>query len=119
MKIIYESIIHDSDLMKELETIIDFSIPRFQRYLSEGKKIYDAIESQLNIFPVGVVPLHAKEGYIFIRDGRNSDTHIYEYDITLFEQAEAKYRGIHVQYVKTREMDLGLSYQYLKLELIK
>lgn len=119
MKIVYESLIHDSELMKELESIIDFSIPRFQRYLSEGKKIYDAIESQLNIFPVGVVPLHAKEGYIFIRDGKNADTHVYEYDITLFEQAEAKYRGIHTQYVKTREMDLGLSYQYIKLELIK
>lgn len=119
MRIIYQKMVEDGEILKELETIIDFSIPQFQRYLQEGKKIYEAIESQLNIFPVGVVPLHAKEGYIFIRDGKNADTTVYEYDITLFEQPEAKYRGIHTQFVKTREMDLGTSYQYIKLELIK
>jgi hypothetical protein len=119
MRIIYQKMVEDTEIMKQLETIVDFSIPRFQRYLTEGRKIYDAIESQLNIFPVGVVPLHAKEGYIFIRDGKNADTCVYEYDIALFEEPEAKYRGIHTQFVKTREMDMGVSYQYIKLELLK
>ncbi|HWY97606.1 MAG TPA: hypothetical protein VNY36_00855 [Bacteroidia bacterium] len=119
MRIMYQKMVEDSEIMKELETIVDFSIPRFQQYLTEGRKIYDAIESQLNIFPVGVVPLHAKEGYIFIRAGKNADTCVYEYDIALFEEPEAKYRGIHTQFVKSREMDLGISYQYIKLELIK
>lgn len=119
MRIVYEKMIEDNEIMKELESIVDFSIPQFQRYLAEGKKIYDAIESQLNIFPVGVVPLHPKEGYIFIRAGKKADTWVYEYDIALFEEPDAKYRGIHTQYVMTREMDLGMSYQYIKLELLK
>ncbi|HSY75708.1 MAG TPA: hypothetical protein VK890_02560 [Bacteroidia bacterium] len=119
MRIMYQKMVEDSEIMKELDTIVDFSIPQFQRYLTEGRKIYDAIESQLNIFPVGVVPIHAKEGYIFIRAGKNADTCVYEYDIALFEEPEAKYRGIHTQFVKSREMDLGISYQYIKLELIK
>lgn len=119
MRIIYQQMVEDTEIMKQLESIVDFSIPRFQKYLSEGRKIYEAIESQLNIFPVGVVPLRAKEGYIFIRDGKNADTTVYEYDIALFEESEAKYRGIHTQFVKTREMDMGVSYQYIKLELLK
>jgi hypothetical protein len=119
MRIVYEKMVEDSDIMKELESIVDFSIPQFQRYLTEGRKIYDAIESQLNIFPVGVVPLRAKEGYIFLRAGKNADTCVYEYDIALFEEPDAKYSGIHTQFVKKREMDIGLSYQYIKLELIK
>jgi|SRR6185312_6763927 len=119
MRIIYEKMVEDDELMKELESIIDYSIPRFKHYLGEGKKIYESIESQLNIFPVGVVPLQAKSGYLFIRDGKNADTHVYEYDVTLFEQPEATYRGIHTHFVKTQEMDLGMSYQYIKLELIK
>jgi hypothetical protein len=119
MHIVYEKIFQDSDLMQELECIINYSIPQFERYLAEGKKIYETIELQLNIFPVGVIPLKAKEGYIFIRDGKNADTQVYEYDITLFEQPEGKYRGIHTQYVKTCETGLSLTYQYIKLELIK
>ena len=89
MQLIYEKIFQDNKLMKELENIINFSIPHFETYLLEGKKIYDAIESQLHIFPVGVVPLHSKEGYLFIRDGKNGNTQVYEYDITLFEQPDA------------------------------
>lgn len=119
MQLIYEKIFLDSKLMQELETIINFSIPHFENHLAEGKKIYDAIESQLNIFPVGVVPLRCKEGYLFIRDGKNADTKIYEYDITLFEQSDAKYRGIHTEYIKTWETDLSITYQHIKLELLK
>jgi len=117
--IIYEKIVTDSHMIQELESIINFSIPQFERYLAEGKKMYETIESQLSIFPVGVVPIRAKEGYIFIRDGKNADTRVYEYDITLFEQPEGKYRGIHTQYVKTWESGLHSTYQYIKLELIK
>jgi len=117
--IIYEKIVTDSHMIQELESIINFSIPQFERYLAEGKKMYETIESQLNIFPVGVVPIRAKEGYIFIRDGKNADTRVYEYDITLFEQPEGKYRGIHTQFVKTCESGLHSTYQYIKLELIK
>ena len=119
MQLVYEKIFHDNRLMQELESIINFSIPHLENHLAEGKKIYDAIESQLNIFPVGVVPLSSKEGYLFIRDGKNADTNVYEYDITFFEQSDAKYRGIHSEYVKTWETDLSMTYQYIKLELLK
>jgi len=119
MQLVYEKIFHDNRLMHELESIINFSIPHLENHLAEGKKIYDAIESQLNIFPVGVIPLRSKEGYLFIRDGKNADTNVYEYDITFFEQSDAKYRGIHTEYVKTWETDLSMTYQYIKLELLK
>ena len=119
MQLIYEKIFHDTKLMRELESIINFSIPHLENHLAEGKKIYDAIESQLTIFPVGVVTLRSKEGYLFIRDGKNADTKVYEYDITLFEQSDAQYRGIHTEYIKTWETDLGITYQYIKLELLK
>jgi hypothetical protein len=119
MQLVYEKLIRDGKLMRELESIINFSIPHFENYMAEGKKIYDIIESQLNIFPVGVVPLRCKEGYMFIRDGKNADTKVYEYDITLFEQSDAKYRGIHTEFIKTWESDLGITYQYIKLELLK
>jgi hypothetical protein len=119
MQIVYERIFQDDNLMQELESIVNFSIPQFEIYLAEGKKIYAAIEAQLNIFPVGVVPLHSKEGYLLITDGKKADTVVYEYDITLFENADSKYRGIHTEYVKTCEKGIGLTYEYIKLELIK
>ena len=37
-KLLYEKILHDEPLMKELESIIDFSIPQFEKHMQAGKK---------------------------------------------------------------------------------
>ena len=68
-KIIYTKMIEDDEIMQALESIINFSIPKFEQYLAEGKKIYDFIEDHLYIFPVGISPLNESEGYMFLRIG--------------------------------------------------
>lgn len=119
LTLVYNSLFTDSKLMQELESIINYSIPHFEKYLSEGKKIYDVIDNQVSIAPVGLVPLNAREGYMLLRDGKGADTQIFEYDISLFEQPDGKYRGIHTEYIKTCEAGLSISYQFIKLELIR
>ena len=61
-KLIYEKIVEDSIVMKEIEATIKFSIPKFEQYLSEGKEIYEFIESHIEVSPVGIVPLRTDEG---------------------------------------------------------
>lgn len=115
----YEKVLQDDAVMKEIETILDFSIPKFELYVAEGKKIYDVVEGQLNIFPVGVIPLHANEGYMFLKDGKNSDTKVYEYQIRLFEQPGEKYRGIHTQYVRSYSKNYINTFESIKIDLIR
>ena len=50
----YEKLLQDDELMKEIESIIDYSIPKFEHYLNEGKQIYEFAEKHMEIFPVGV-----------------------------------------------------------------
>jgi hypothetical protein len=118
-KIMYEKILEDDQLMQEIESIINFSIPQFEKYLAEGKKIYDFIESKINIFPVGIVPLQINEGYIFLQIGKNRETKIYEYQITLFENPEEKYRGIYTEYICSYEKSLSNTFENIKSDLIK
>src|SRR5690242_9568699 len=59
----YKELIEDDAIMSELESIIDFSLPRIKDSLQEGAVIYDHVESQCQISPVGVTPLYANEGY--------------------------------------------------------
>ncbi len=86
--------------MAELESIIEFSIPQFQLHITEGKKIYEFIEEQLNIYPIGVQPLYPDHGYIFIKNG-NPETKVYEYQITIFQQPDEKFRVIHATYINS------------------
>lgn len=118
-KLLYEKMLEDDQLMKELENIIDFSIPQFEKYLADGKKIYDFIESKISIFPVGIVPLNAGEGYLFLKIGKQSETTVFQYQITIFENPDERYRGIYTQYVCSYERSLANSYESIKQDLLR
>lgn len=118
-KLIYEKLVEDDLLMNEIEQIIEFSLPQFEFYLAEGKKIYDFIESKVNISPVGIMPLKSDEGYMILEDGSTDGTKIYEYQITIFNSATDKYRGIHTQYLVSYKRNIANTFESLKTELIR
>ena len=115
----YEKIITDDRLFSELEQIIDFSIPKFEYYLKEGKKIFDFIENNISISPVGVVPLKPDYGYMFLKNGNNKITYVYEYRTTLFEGSEDKYRGIHTIFIDTYKENFSTTFEFIKSDLIR
>ena len=114
----YQQIIQDDSLMAELESIIDFSIPQMKLQLGEGKKIYDFVEEQLNIYPIGVQPLYPDHGYVFIKNG-TPETEVYEYQITIFQQPDEKFRGIHTTFVKSYTKSFVNTYESIKTDLLR
>ena len=118
-RLIYDKMVEDDTLMQEIEQIIQFSLPQFEYYLSEGKKIYDFIESKVNISPLGIIPLKSDEGYLFLDDGSSYGTKVYEYQITIFSSPTDKYRGIHTHYLESYKRSFAKTYESLKTELIK
>ena len=118
-KLKYEQLLEDDKFLAEIEEILDFAIPQMQVHLDEGKEIYDFIEDQLEIYPVGVQPLKSHEGYMFLRSGNTTDTEIYEYSITLFENAREKYRGIKTEYITKYQVSLSNTFEHIKRDLLK
>lgn len=119
LNIIYEKMVSDDTLMEEIESILDFSIPKFETQLNEGKKIYDFVEDRMNVFPVGILPLNAHEGYMFLKGGECSGTNVYEFHITIFEQPEEKFRGIHTQFVKFYTHSFINTFESIKTDLVR
>lgn len=118
-KLVYDKLTGDDQLMQELEQIIQFSIPRFEHQLAEGKKIYDMLESKLSIQPVGIVPLHTDAGYLFLANGNQKETAVFEYQITIFDQPDERYRAISLQYVAAYEKTLRHTYENIKQDLLR
>src|SRR2546426_12406743 len=118
-RIIYEKIVEDDTVMQEIESIIDFSIPQMELYLKEGKKIYDFIEEHFKIFPVGIVPLSNEAGYLFLKLTTDSETRVYEYQVSIFENPEEKYRGIHMNYIVSYEKSLMNTFEAIKSDLLQ
>lgn len=119
LKLIYESVEKDTAMISEIESIINFSIPHMENHLKEGKEIYSHIENDMQIEPIGLTPLNTDEGYMFISDGRQRDTHVHQYKITFFEHANESYRGIHTSYITSFAYSYVNTYENIKLQLIK
>jgi hypothetical protein len=117
-KVVYEKIIRNDDLMQEIASIIEFSIPQMEQHLRIGKKIYDMIEEHFNFFSVGIVPLQTDAGYLFLRDGSRSDTKVFGYEVSIFENSSERYRAIHTRFISSFEKSISNTYESIKTELL-
>ena len=101
LKLTYEKLVNDDAMMLEIEQIISYALEKLNNTLKEGKEIYDFVESHLTIEAIGVMPLYSNSGYMLLRNGNQSSTLVYEYQVSFFEGKDEKYRGINTDYVDT------------------
>lgn len=119
LQLLYEQIIEDDELMKELEDIINFAVEKMKTTISSGTEIYEFVEDKLNIFPVGLVPLDINEGYFFLSEGSHRQTLVYQYRLSFFEKHDEKYRAIRTEYVNEWERNMVNTYENIKAELLR
>jgi hypothetical protein len=119
LQLIYERMIEDDELMKELEEIIHYSANEIKTTIQTGAEIYEFVENKLSIEPVGLIPLDVNEGYLLIKDAQVNATAVYQYRLTIFEKHDEKYRGIHTDYIHKWHRTVSNSPENIKHELIK
>jgi len=119
LELVYQRMLADSELMQELEQITSFALEEMQPAIQEGAGIYDFVEQQLQIEPVGIMPLYKNEGYVLVRYGSFSEVRVYNFSITLFEHKDAKYRGIKLEYIDSREKTLANTWEQIKIDIVR
>ena len=119
LRISYKQVIEDDDVMKELEEIIEFAIPIMKDTIEEGKELYEFVESNLELNPVGVEPLYNREGYLFLSKNRDTNVSIYRYQVTVFENSNENYRGISTTFEGSVIRSVANSYEAIKLSLAR
>jgi hypothetical protein len=115
----YRQMIEDDAVMNELESILEFAIPQVKESLQEGSVIYELVESNCEISPVGVTPLYAKEGYIFVTQPPERETNIYRYQMSIFEKSDEQLRALNTFFIASVECGISQTYERIKLDLIK
>jgi hypothetical protein len=119
LEVNYKRMIEDDLIMQEIESIMEYALPQFKASLDEGSYIYEYVESKCEISPVGLTSLYANEGYLFVTQPPEKETHVYRYQATIFEQSTEMMRGIHTRFMLTAERSLSSTYENLKLSLIR
>jgi hypothetical protein len=118
LQFLYEQMVEDNELMKELEEIINYSTTTIKRTIKSGTEIYEFIEHKLSIIPVGLVPLDINEGYFFLSSGKKN-TKVYHYRLSFFEKHDEKYRSIRTLYIDNQRRSMSNTYENIKADLIR
>jgi hypothetical protein len=119
LQILYEQMIEDDELMTELEEIIGYAADTMKTTISCGTEIYEFVEQNLSISPVGLVPLDIQEGYFFLSAGNSKSTRVYQYRLSIFEKHDEMYRSIKTVYLDMLERSVANTYENIKYDLIK
>ena len=119
LKVLYEQMIEDDELMQELEAIINYAASTMKNTISSGVEIYELVEDNLTINPVGIIPLDNKEGYFFLNTTANKETRVFHYRLSIFEKHDEKYRSMKSTYVNSWSKNFINSFENIKSELIR
>lgn len=119
LQLLYEQMIEDSEIMQELESIINFSASKMKTTISSGAEIYDFVEDKITITPVGLVPLDVQEGYFFLSAGKTRDTRVYHYRLSIFEKHDERFRSIKTAFIQNEMRSLASTYENIKQQLIR
>ncbi|MES2388960.1 MAG: hypothetical protein V4543_13235 [Bacteroidota bacterium] len=119
MNLIYRELVKDDDFIRDIEEIILFSLPRMEKYLQDGMELYRRVEENLSIAPVGLISLYPAEGYVMLVVPNDRETRIFEYQISVFENANERYRGLHLEFLESVRRSPANTPENLKSELIR
>lgn len=119
LELSYKQIVEDDEVMQVLTDILFFAIPQFENLLENGKEIYEMLESHIELEPIGITPIVLDKGYVFMAPYKQKDTFIYQFQSTIFERAEERYRGINMRFIERKRRSISMTYESMKLALIK
>jgi len=119
LQVLYEQIIQDDELMKELEDIINYAAGKMKKAINNGAEIYEFVEDKLKIYPVVLIPLDTNEGYFFLSEGKQSITRVYQYRLSFYEKHDERYRSIRTEYIDSWQRSIANTFENIKSELIR
>jgi len=109
----------DGPMMQVIGEIIAFAQQEMISAVNDGSEIYDYVERNVEISPIGILPLHRNEGYIFLHQRPSKSYTIYRYSITIFEKSKEKYRGMKTRLIKKEIYSRFITLESEKLKLTK
>lgn len=119
LQVLYEQMIDDTGLMQELEEIIHYAADNMKTTISSGAEIYEFVEGNMTIAPVGLLPLDVQEGYFFLSSGNTKATRVYHYRLSIFEKHNENFRSIKTAYLEMQQRSLVNTYENIKFDLIR
>jgi len=117
MKLMYEKISKDDQLMTIIGEIVKYAMPQLEDAIYEGREIYEVIEEHIRMETLGVLPLYTKEGYFILTTEEKPEACVYRYDLSNIERPDETFRTITSTHIKNVTLNTFDGLANLKSEL--
>ena len=118
-RLVYDKKLVSADGMEAIEDLIRWALPHIQTAMNEGRLIFEFVEENMHLEEVGILPSYIEEGYLMLPDPQGQQLHILQYTLSVFTQAEERFRTLKTAHVKSIAQGRVLpSPQSIKLELL-
>jgi hypothetical protein len=107
MKMVFSTDITEENWVEEIANIITMAIPHLQGTIQQGREIFEEVEKNIHMEPVGIEPLKNDEGYFILNANGFNETLVYSYKV------------IQTRYAAAFVKNLSVTNNYIKLEMIK
>ena len=118
-RIAYQKVMQDSDLMKEIEEIVRYSLTQIEPLMAEGSSIHDFIEQQIQIDHIGILPIHKDEGYMLLKAADSRIVDVYRYERAKIQVQQENFYGLRTLYLQSFIYSIGNTFEHIKAKLIK
>jgi len=110
----------DAD-MAVVEDLIRWSLPHIREAIDQGRSVYEAVEENVDLETVGIVPSYTQEGYLMVPDADAQSLYVLRYTLSIFTEEDEQYRALRTTLCKTIDQPVGVSVHpsTVKLELVE
>jgi hypothetical protein len=115
----YQTEFPDAAPVQELTHLLEYALPKLQGAVSEGQALYEEVEENLRVSPVGIVPLQRREGYLFVYESVQKQVRVYEYELLFFDNDVPPTRQLRMTPLEVHGKSVSTTFEYLKLDLVR
>ena len=118
-KLVYPDSALKNEYLEIIDQIINFSVPKLKTYIKKGEELLKYIQKDIDIKPIGIIPLYKKEGYLLLTIEGNKIIFSYKYkilDVFKFD-FESKIQTTFIK--KFKKLNRNNNYETIKEKLTK
>lgn len=119
LRLNYHRMLNDDAVMQPLEEIIHYALNTMKPSLEEVKEIYEFVESNVRLEPVGLTPLYRNEGYFFLNEEGKKELKIFRFRLSTIQHSNEDFKSLTTKFIRREGLNFFKTVQRIKLELIK
>lgn len=119
LQLMYEQKLAQDLLFSTITEIVDFALPNIQHALEEGKEIYEFVETNIEITPLGIIPVYNREGYLLINTDNSDDVHVYGYHHSIISTTADNMHSLKLDYLCKETRSISNTFDHIKSNLVR